>query len=201
MKALMKLQSIFKRITGFSSPLFGLSWNVKESEEQQARRIISFLEDKRILYVPIEWDKRNPKKSVRSVLNVRDFITKEIGKQESSDFLVDALREIRLACRDFLIIIDTYKPKILVASHPSAHSGAFKFEKALLLLRAAISVQIFNICDKYGIQHSGELESMVDFLKNPEEIEKRQSFVDKERIRWDLNDLYNKANSADHYSR
>ena len=48
-KLLLTFQEIKNRITGFSFPLFGVSWQPNESEIKIAQNIINQLEDRRVL--------------------------------------------------------------------------------------------------------------------------------------------------------
>ena len=48
----MKFQAILVQLTSLSCPVFGVSWNPPEAEVSRARRILAFLEDRRVLYNP-----------------------------------------------------------------------------------------------------------------------------------------------------
>ena len=48
----MKFQEILSRITGLSVPVFGVSWTPPAAEVTIARRVVTFLEDRRVLYNP-----------------------------------------------------------------------------------------------------------------------------------------------------
>lgn len=39
----MKFKDIIKRITGISTPIFGVSWNPEKTERDIARQVISYL--------------------------------------------------------------------------------------------------------------------------------------------------------------
>lgn len=48
----MKFSEIAHRLTGISTPFGGASWQPAETEVATARRMIAFLEDRRVLYEP-----------------------------------------------------------------------------------------------------------------------------------------------------
>lgn len=93
----MKFKEITSRVTGFSIPIFGISWNPPEPEVQAARRVVAFLEDRRVLYVASEMEV--PIYCVRSVLEICSFLTTEIVKLSTGSGLADSLRAMRSACR------------------------------------------------------------------------------------------------------
>jgi hypothetical protein len=49
----MKFSEIANRLTGISTPFGGASWKPAEMEIEGARRVIAFLEDRRVLYEPV----------------------------------------------------------------------------------------------------------------------------------------------------
>jgi hypothetical protein len=55
----MKFERILKNITGISTPIFGIQWNPPVVEINIAKDIILFLEDKRILFNPIDMEDEN----------------------------------------------------------------------------------------------------------------------------------------------
>ncbi|MDE2346796.1 MAG: hypothetical protein KGL13_10065, partial [Gammaproteobacteria bacterium] len=65
----MKFKDIAARLTGISSPIFGVSWKPPETERSVAKRVIAFLEDRRVLYSPSEMEV--PDHCVESVLDIR----------------------------------------------------------------------------------------------------------------------------------
>jgi len=76
---------------------------VSDEEKQQrdiAQSIISFLEDRRVLYNPTELEL--PRNCIFSVMEIRRFLTEKIGQLDQSDELANNLRIMRAACRKFL---------------------------------------------------------------------------------------------------
>jgi hypothetical protein len=65
----MKFSEIANRLTGISTPLVGVSWQPTDLEVSAARRVIAFLEDRRVLYAPEEMEVASH--CVDSVLEIR----------------------------------------------------------------------------------------------------------------------------------
>ena len=68
----MNFKEIGKRITGISVSIFGESWNPPESERKVAKRIMSFLEYRRVLYSP--YDMEMPMYCVESIIEIRKYL-------------------------------------------------------------------------------------------------------------------------------
>lgn len=96
----MKFSEIANRLTGISTPLGGLSWEASELEISAGRRVIAFLEDRRVLYSPNELEV--PSHCVYSVLDIRRFLSTELGKIDAHSEFAASLRAMRAACRKFL---------------------------------------------------------------------------------------------------
>jgi len=67
----MNFREIASRITGLSVPVFGVQWNPPDAERSAARRVLAFLEDRRVLFVPSEMEV--PEHCVAAVLGIREF--------------------------------------------------------------------------------------------------------------------------------
>ena len=65
----MKFQEIANRLTGISVPIFGVSWDPPKAQVTVARRVITFMEDRRVLYVPSEMEV--PRHCLESVNQIR----------------------------------------------------------------------------------------------------------------------------------
>ena len=77
----MNFREIATRLTGISCPVFGVSWNPPEAERTVARRVIAYLEDRRVLYNPGELEV--PEHCVESVLEMRRYLTQELQHSRS----------------------------------------------------------------------------------------------------------------------
>ena len=91
-------------MTGFSSPLFGVSWQPPTPDVTIARRMITFLEDRRVLYEPYEVEV--PENCIGSIMRIRDYLTSLLGEQAMGKDLTDSFRNMRAACRKFMTVVD-----------------------------------------------------------------------------------------------
>lgn len=75
-KAKLTFQAIAHRITGFSIPIFGVQWNPPKPERDTVQRLMHFLEDRRVLYVPYYLEV--PGQVEHSLIQVREELTKAL---------------------------------------------------------------------------------------------------------------------------
>jgi hypothetical protein len=89
----VKFSEIANRLTGMSTPLGGVSWRSSDLEVSAARRVIAFLEDRRVLYAPNELEV--PSHRVHSVLEIRHVISSELGKLDTKSEFAATTRILR----------------------------------------------------------------------------------------------------------
>ncbi len=138
----MTFKEIASKITGFSFPIFGLSWNPSKSEIEVARKVMTFLEDRRVLYVVYELEL--PKHCAESVIKIREFLTEQLFDLDEKSELGTTLRAMRSACRKFLNTIQSQ----YYFDNDSRLSGMgeqIHFYNAMGELRATMGVLIAKI--------------------------------------------------------
>lgn len=160
----MKFREIVNRVSGFSCPIFGVQWNPVEVEITKARRIVAFLEDRRVLYVPSEMEV--PRHCVESVLEIRRFLTNEIGAIDSNSELANNLRGMRAACRKFLTTVQQDGSRIVVHGGQLGHHASWIFNGALGELRGVFGIHIARIAASYGLDVEDELSTILPALDN-----------------------------------
>ena len=79
----MKFSEVARRLTGFSCPIFGISWDPGVAKLASARRVPTYLEDRRVLYAP--WNVEAPEHCVDWVLKMRRFLTQQVGQLDDHD--------------------------------------------------------------------------------------------------------------------
>jgi hypothetical protein len=154
----MNFQEVSHRITGISCPFFGVSWNPPESERRIAKRIISFLEDRRVLYSP--YDLEVPMHCVDSIIEIRRYLTNELGSITKDSEIEKCLRALRAACRKFLDKVgNNTDTKYL--RHPFDNISSWIFITGLGELRGVFGIHIAQMAVSYGIDIEKDLASII----------------------------------------
>jgi hypothetical protein len=165
----MKFREVAGRLTGLSSPVFGVSWTPPEAEVTAARRVLAFLEDRRVLYDPTQVE--IPEHCVASIHEIRQVLTIELGKMDHGNLAQD-LRALRVACRKFLERIQQLeqfdqhglsRPIGNVGPYISSMGSlpAWVFCDALGELRGVFGVHIAQIAARNGLDVEDQLATIL----------------------------------------
>jgi len=164
---------LVKHITGFSTPIFGVSWNPPEPEREKIRQLIVFLEDRRALYNPYNME------TVRwvdeSVLKIREELTERLQQLGEESKAAPSLRVMRAACRQYLDKLELLKKlnsyrgninKLDIANLDDVYRD-MNFESSLGELRTIFGIHIARLCAMYGIDLEGRLISILPPAEEP----------------------------------
>ncbi|HZD71404.1 MAG TPA: DUF6650 family protein [Actinomycetes bacterium] len=161
----MRFSEIATRMTGISTPIFGLSWNPPTSDVAVARRVIAYLEDRRVLYEPAEVEV--PRYCVASVLEMRQFLTDLLGVGGIAQELENSLRAMRAACRKFLDDLGVVNGRLhdWEARRWRGSYGTglddYILNQALGTLRGVVGVHVGQMAVRYGIDVEDRLASIL----------------------------------------
>jgi hypothetical protein len=154
----MRFKETFARLTGISVPFFGVQWNPPEADRAIAKRLIAFLEDRRVLYAPSEMEV--PEHCVHSIIEIRSFLTSELGKLEETSELASSLRALRGACRKFLDTVQKDGDRIIRFGFSHGWPG-WVFGSALGEMRGVFGIHIAILAAKYGVNIEKDLSSIL----------------------------------------
>jgi len=161
-----KKRTSFKKIalsiTGLSTPVFGVSWNPPRDKRDIVRRLVTFLEDRRVLYQPDEME-YGPWVT-DSVLDMRRELTETLKGCPEDPELVEPLKAMRAACRKYLDGTDPHQRRI-----PHPRRREFIFAQALGELRGVFGLHLARLCVAYGIDVEAELTSLLPAAYEPAE--------------------------------
>jgi hypothetical protein len=148
----IKYKKLAKSLTGFSTPIFGLSWHPPETDREIVRKLITFLEDRRVLYNP--YDLENPRWVNLSLVEIRAELTSLLSRIGDNPDITPHFKAMRAACRKYL-------DELSSRSRPRYHYGEFRTWTALGELRATFGIHVGLLATKYGIDIEKELASIL----------------------------------------
>jgi hypothetical protein len=155
----MKFSEIANRLTGISTPLVGVSWQPTDLEVSAARRVIAFLEDRRVLYAPEEMEVASH--CVDSVLEIRHFLSGELGKLETKSEFAASLRAMRAACRKFLDRVGVDGRETVLYANHHGHWASWTFYSALGEMRGTFGVHLAKIAAEFKLDIEDRLASIL----------------------------------------
>lgn len=156
---MMTWKQLVSRLRGLSFLGSGASWQSPEAERDVARRVVTFFEDRRVLYNPYRVEV--PEHCVESVIEIRRFLTDELGDLYNDDGIAENLRAMRAACRQFLNTVQRSDGEVIIARHRRSTPETEKFFSALGELRATVGIHLSIIAANHHIDIHGDLEDMV----------------------------------------
>lgn len=166
-KLKLTYQEIKSRLTGFSTPFFGLSWQPDEAEVRIAKRVITQLEDRRVLYSAYELEV--PSHCISSVIEIRRILTDEIGRLSQDSQLYQDIQLLRAACRKFLDSIHPIERDIDNYQSFTTVSG-WIFLTALGELRGVFGIGIAKIAASYRINIIGDLTKIIPVIEDNSQL-------------------------------
>lgn len=141
------------RLTGVGTPFGSLSFEKKDDDREIARRVISLLEDRRVLYEDMAWEV--PSECIHSAERTREELTALIANANISDGLSQQVKLLRSYFRTFM-------------SHRHAHHrpggygyGADPFSVALGELRAKVGQVVGDLAARFDLEVEPELATIV----------------------------------------
>ncbi|WP_287901580.1 DUF6650 family protein [Arthrobacter sp.] len=143
-------------ITGVSFPVGGIQWQRTPGDRKLARRVLTFLEDRRVIFGGRHLG--DEEHCVLSALEIRDFLTEQIAVAHPGKEFETCLRTIRAACRDF---VDAGGPNGRYFTESDSTQIAIEFGLALGDLRTSIGYQLAIILDQYPFHIEPQLAAIL----------------------------------------
>lgn len=150
-----KIGQWMTRLTGISTPLFGVSWQAPPAERGIATQLFARLEDRRVLYNPS--DAEVPHHCVQSIIEIRRILTDALASLDSKSILAEHIRAMGSASRRFLDRIGTDYD----AMRSNGHYLSWEFLDALGQMRALFGVHLAMIAARYDLQVRGGLREIL----------------------------------------
>jgi hypothetical protein len=144
------------RPTGIGGFGFSINWETVPGDEEVARRVITFLEDRRVLF-GIRY-MEDELYCVDSANQIRHFLTDQLSQAKPGKSLATSIRAIRAAVRAFVEAAG-----VEARNFRYHRTGAMTdvFSLALGELRSRVGLQIALIADQYGIEVEDDLAQIL----------------------------------------
>jgi len=144
----LRWQDLKHRVNGFSTPLGGLQWTPPPNERDLCRELITFLENRRVLYV--ESEAEVPQHAALSIIEMRDFLTGFIIRCPEGSAVEQAARQMRASCAAFHRGASS-SPDILDFGAHQGHWASWVFLQSLGMMRSQIGTQMAIIAARYRV--------------------------------------------------
>ncbi len=146
-KAKIKGRSLVGRLTGISTPIGGVSWQPPVDQRDKARRLLTFLSDRGVLYEP--YDLEVGPFVIESVLKIRERLSEDLEDVGESSDLGQSIAAARAACRRFLRLTQKEPPAYHRMGEIITHLGE---------LRAHFGIHLARIACAYDLELDPHLE-------------------------------------------
>lgn len=157
-KAKLKSKSLLSRLGGVSAFGFGVSFKPPEADRTIVRELLTFLEDRRALYVGAIWEQ--PNHVVQSVLQMRTELTNALKRLGEGSPAEAACRLMRGACRDFVTQVGSKELREMNHGFVQGVQGE-DYLLALGALRATFGQQIALLAHLYDVSLEKHLSSIL----------------------------------------
>jgi hypothetical protein len=143
------------RLKAFTFSLFGASatWEMTEENKNVARKIIRFLEDRRLLFGPRGQNPHDPVYCLESARQIRTYLGEQFQAGEPGKGLTQAVQEMRRACRRF---IDQAGPQAV-----NFQQDRDLFLVAVAQLRTTFGFYVAALASKYGLTVDDDLAGIL----------------------------------------
>ncbi|MGE4318639.1 MAG: DUF6650 family protein [Deferribacterales bacterium] len=167
MDKIRKAKNMFKyRLTGISFPFGGISWEKKKSERDYVKELLSFLEDRRVLYVPCEAEV--PRYAYESVQEIRKFLTQYMINVGEKSYIYPHLKALRAECVRTIIALEKDGGWIISGN---GLGNAIHLNSELGRLRGIFGVQLAILCNDLDVDISENLVTILPANTESEELE------------------------------
>lgn len=154
----MRFSEIALRLTGISCPIFGVSWNPPIDQRTIARKLILYLESKRVLYADL--NDKFACSCVKSVLEIKSYLTNQIADVTEGSELEGYVRAMRNACNTFLSKCPMEKKDKCAYCHFGSIENML-FTIALGQMRESFGIMIGQISKAFGLDVEDALAQII----------------------------------------
>lgn len=158
----MTFIEIANRMNGISCRIFGISWTSAKLEINAVKKVITFLEDRRVLYIVYEL--KNPKHCIDSIIKIRELLTNTLFDVDTDGELGMTLKAMRNTCRKFLNEVQSefyFKNGHELHLNNLGMGAQIHFFNAMGELRTTMGIFIAKILVMHTLDCESELQAIL----------------------------------------
>lgn len=144
------------RLTGAGGFGFSVNWEKVSGDKQIAQQVITFLEDRRVLFGKRHME--DEMHCVSSANEMRHFLSDQLFRVQAGKSLATSIRAIRAALREF---VDAAGPNACNFRYHGGGAMTDEFSLALGELRSRVGLQVALIAGQYGIKVEDDLAQIL----------------------------------------
>lgn len=137
------------KITGFSTPVGGVSWEYTQTEKKGIEELFFFLEARRILTNPIEMEIKHW--CEQSALEIKHKLTELLSKYDFSEQTIMCFRSMVGACNDFLDRLNNVKDTGIIYKNQNGDWDDITFSSAMKQFRAVFRDNTDKLSSVYNM--------------------------------------------------
>ena len=137
-------------LNGFSTSFGGVSWNKTTSSKEMFSHLLFFLESKRILVNPIEFEIKDW--CIESVLEIKQQFVNITQEIKLKDFDGNRIRNLIDACNYYLDVVTPMDLPRIIYKSDGEHWADLSFDRAMKEFRASFKREIEKIEKKYRLK-------------------------------------------------
>ncbi len=141
--------------TGFSIPLFGVSWEYTDSEKKGVQELLFFLETKRILVNPIEMEIKDW--CEQSAIEIKKELNTLLSKCNYSENTVECIRLMIGACNTFLDDASTIDVNGIIYKNQKGDWENNRFSSAMKKFRKTFRYNINSLASTFNLTFPKEI--------------------------------------------
>lgn len=130
------------RLSGFSTPIGGVSWDKSITEKERIEYLFFYLQSKRILTNPIEME--IVKQCVDSILDIRKTLVGITKDVKFSDKNLSEIQNMITACNNYLNVTNQFDKKHIIYKKQDKWEN-YEFDNAMKQFRICFRNSINNL--------------------------------------------------------
>ena len=134
----------------------GIQWNPLASDSDEARKIVVYLEDRRVLFNPLHME--DSQHCLNSIIDIRKHVTEILARLSQNSNIAKPLRRMRKSSQDFCNVVG--HPKFNSFELPVKSS---LLERELFKLRKNFGLSLAELSVAYGLDVDDQLASIIPF--------------------------------------